>query len=210
LVFAILNLVFGGLGLLCGLCGAGMQAARPALEKLQAGAAAPGRPDKGGPQDLEKFLESRIPAHFTVQMTSLTMSLAVNLLLVIAGLCLLKMHPMGRWASIAYGVLEIMLQLAVLGYNIFYMSPVVDDWFKSQLGQTGLPAGFGKWLSSGVALIVAFGGMTYAIALLIFMLLPRTARLFSARQAASDAGGPEQDYFDPDFRRERRDLPPES
>jgi len=51
--------------------------------------------------------------------------------------------------------------------------------------------------------------VTYAVILLVWASLPATGRAFS-RGALDEVGRPEgPDYYDEDYRRERRDLPPE-
>jgi hypothetical protein len=213
-VFAILNLVMGGMGLFCNLCGVANLALAPMLqqfqEKMQAqqGARAQG-PDM---QQMQKELEARLPMMQTVQIIQIGVAFVLNTILVIAGIALMRMKPAGRWASICYSIGRIIFSIGVLIYTIGYVGPAMDDWFQEQQKQrpeAQVPSGLFSVMAIGGGIVAVIIPVTYAVILLIFMSLPSTGRALAAAGIPS-LQTPEEDYYDSDYQRERRQPPPES
>jgi len=202
-VFAILNIVFGSLGLACGLCGVVGQAASGMMTTQSTGA-------KGQQFDTEAFkkhMEREVPGYTIVEWGRLLLGIFLSLLLLGSGIGLLKMQLWARLACMGYGVIQILVQLGVLVYNIALVLPAIDTYFRNN----PLPGGITmpSWSFVAGAVVGALLSVTYAVILLIWAALPATGRAFS--QGALDEGRqPEQgqDYYDEDYRRERRDLPP--
>ena len=206
-IFAILNIVFGALGLIGGMCGIANQLARPMLQNMQAQAAGPG---KAAPPDVQRLLEDKIPYYGALERTQLAVGLVASAVLLVAGIALLRMSAAGRWVCIAYGLVRIPLAIAEGVWSILVLGPVMDDVMKEATAGVELPSGFGNSLTivlTGVSVVLAVG---YSLAMLIYMLLPGTARAFAAGVQDTEPPANDQEYYDPEYRRERRDLPPEN
>jgi len=199
-VFAILNLVFGGLGLLCSVCGVGGLALGPALQNMQPQAGPNGGFD---PQGLQKHMEAKVPGYVALQWGQVGLGMVLSLVLVFGGIGLLRMNPSARWICIGYSVVTILYHLGYMVYTIAIVNPAIDEWMKQQGIQ--LPTG----IFAAGSVIGALIGMTYAVILFIFMMLPSTGTALTS-DSVSDFGGSSDDYYDPDFERRRRDVPPES
>jgi|SRR5579862_2339485 len=198
-VFAILNLVFGGLGLTCNLCNIVLT---PALQQMQA--------HQGGQndsQELEKQLKANVPGFAVVAWVQVGTSLLMSCLLVIAGIFLLRMSNAGRWLCVCFSVVEVLAQIASMIYTIGYVSPAVDEWAKTKSDQ--LPPGFMGMMFIGATVVFGFLVMAYAVTLLIYMLLPATAKAFAPDRYDAMGGNFGDDFDDSDFQRRRRDLPSE-
>jgi hypothetical protein len=198
-VFAILNLVFGGLGLTCNLCNIVFT---PVLQHMQA--------QQGGgneTREMEKHLAAKVPGFKVIAWVQVGLSLLLSSILVIAGIGLLRMNPASRWLCVCYSVMEFLVQIAATIYTIGYVSPAVDEWAKTRNDQ--LPPGFMSMIIIGGTVFAAFLGVAYAAALLIYVLLPATAKAFAANRADQMEGGFSEDDDGSDFQRRRRDLPSE-
>jgi hypothetical protein len=203
-VMAILNIVFGSLGLLCNLCGA----AQLVMNIASANRVGPG----GGPDpsaQLWKAMTEEIPAYVPVQIGNLLVSLLLSAVLLASGIGLLKMQKWARVAAISYAVFDILLRIGALAYHFAFVSPVMsralNRVMQGQFRQANTPTpdmGF-LWnlinvLTVGIVAIF----IIYDAVLLITMLLPAVGRAF-AQQPLDE----EEERFDEegdDFERERR------
>ena len=131
--------------------------------------------------------------------------LLLAVLLILGGLALLGMKPSARMLCLTYSILAIVYTLGTFAYNMVYVTPAVDEWLKAQPGPQ-MPSGF----FTATAVLGVVLGMAYAVALLIFMLLPSTAAALRAGLVPTLAAdsGPGEDYYDEDFEHRRRDEPP--
>ena len=198
-VFAILNLVFGGLGMFCNLCGVAGLVATPALEKMQKDQGAKGGFDT---LELQKHMEARIPGYAILQWSQVGIGVILSLILILGGIGLLRMQPSARWLCVGYSIISIIYHLSYMIYTIIIVNPEIDEWLTKQGVQ--LPSGLFTAGSVAGAII----GMTYAVVLLIFMMIPSTGKALAANNA-DEFGRGTDDYYDPDFERRRRDVPPE-
>jgi tetrahydromethanopterin S-methyltransferase subunit F len=118
----------------------------------------------------------------------MAVSLVVSLILIAAGLGLLKMRPWGRTTSIVYAVLVIVSQVAQFVASTVYVNPIVDAWMADWTARhPGAEMPFGITTSPILGILGTLFGMVYAVVLLVFMLLP------SIRQAFADADLPVED-----------------
>jgi hypothetical protein len=205
-VFAVLCIVFASLGLLCNIGGL---ASAKALESLQSEA------DRAKAKAMEKEMLERIPGYQTQQWANLVVAVVMELLLLATGIGLLKMLPWSRLACITYGVLTILIQLALMIYTIAFISPVLEDVINRQLreqnpqAQVSVPG----WLLNSGVIFISLVAMAFATTLLIFALRPKMAQqLAGAGNLDTDAalGRQEpQDFYDEDYQRQRHEPPPE-
>jgi hypothetical protein len=126
---AILQFVFGGLALLCGIGeGAGLLVGGGG-QKWFASSGGPGadqdKVDKLA-DDLEKAIESG-PAYQAVQVGSLVIYLALSVAMIISGIGLLQLRPWGRLLSIGYALADIALTAFRLVYAVAFTIPAFRD-----------------------------------------------------------------------------------
>jgi hypothetical protein len=200
-VFAVLSIVFGSLGLVCNACGLVSQAAMPALRGMQP-KPAPGQPD---PEVLQREFEAKLPGYQAYQWGTMGLSIILSTLLLVSGIGLLKMKAWSRWTCILYGVISILVQLAVMVYNVAYVGPATTELMNESMKSSNvtLPGG----LVTGFVVFVALLGMTYAIILLIFAVRPRMGEQLAT---FDDSQLPDKEYYDEDYERQRREPPPDA
>ena len=221
-VFAILNLVFGGLGLVGGLCGIGFQIANQAVHSMQAKNQPPAAgPAPVNPMDVQNRLTEKIPYYRAVEVGGAVVHLILSGIMVFAGIALLRMSAVGRWTCIGYGLLRIPIALAEAVWTILVVSPVVQEVMTEAMKEAAkgakgaeMPPGFGGIMGGVVSVFTGLGALivvSYSAAMLIYMLMPSTAKAFAAPAPVEGAepAAAGQEYDDPDFRRERRESPPD-
>jgi hypothetical protein len=153
-VFGVLNLVFGGLGLIC-----------TPLSALvtHMGSQLGGQPG---------FAYLDDPVFKTYSTVSLGLGAVVSCLLIAAGIGLLKLKPWARTVSIGYAIYCYVALVA--GYVVSYFliwQPMLEDMAEGPEGAAAVGGIIG-----GV-----FGGcfgMIYPTVLLVFMLLPSMRNVF--------------------------------
>ncbi len=187
---AILNFLFGGIGIVGTLCGGAMYFIFINLPDTQ-----PGQPEF---PNAMKFLSKEIPGYTAYMTASMVVGFALATALVLAGIGLLGMRPWARATCIVYAVMTIIVQLVGFYYTMTYISPAMERW--SQQIVRNLPPGmpniganpFFQNITAAMGLVFSVG---YAVALLIIMFLPRVSAAFAGRSTAQ--AGREEDYYDP-------------
>jgi len=185
LVMAILNFVFGGLFIICGLCGMGSVLFTGALFKGMSsatkGTTGPGQPDVFG--EMSRVFDT-IPGYYPVQIGSMLLLIVLNIVLVVAGIGLLQMKPWARWLSVGYGAASIVLQFVIMLYAIFVMQPAMEKWaqdFATRMGGQPAPGmSANSAMSSMGSCFSFFLYSAYPVALIIVMLLPAVGAAFAA------------------------------
>lgn len=222
LVMAILNMVMGGITLLCGLCAAGGNALLAAMATSAPGAV-------GNPvQDMTTFLNKEVPGWQAVEIGRGILLILFAIVLVVSGIGLLKMQKWARWLSVSYAVVSL---LFTLGYTVFELGLVLPATEKYQKQQEQLnksvapPPGFqaGQRVGSMVGIVIASGvSIAFAIALAIVMFLPDVAAAFAGKNQKrhrrdygeddyeeDDERDPEDEDWDDDYPRRRRRRRPD-
>src|SRR5262245_57414147 len=131
LVLAILNMVFGTIGALGGVCGGlGLFFIAKAMPQFMAQATA-GRPGTPPMPDFFTILDKHVPGFMTFLYISLGAAAAMVTLLVVCGIGLLKMHRWARWRCIVYATLTILNQLGGIYFQInSNMGPAMVEYQK--------------------------------------------------------------------------------
>ena len=168
-VFGALNLVFGGMGFFC----LALSAVTWLLPMPQA---------QGNPV-LDLMQKNETYALITKIGTGL--GLVASVVLLAAGVGLLKMKTWGRLLSIVYAVYAISMSLIMLGVNwVFLIQPLIDEANKLPPGpeRAGIIGG-----AFGSAVGGCFGPI-YPVFLLVFMLLPSTRAAFERANTGDSYG----------------------
>jgi hypothetical protein len=205
-VMAILNIVFGSLGLLCYLCaGAGFLILFAAIN--QAG------PQDRGVQALKELwaeVSREVPWMGAYFVGSMIFSLLMAILLLVSGIGLLNMKSWARALAIFYSLITIITQIVVLWLQLAYINPLMlrvnqNLMARNPAFQPGNdPFGGGLMSNNLWSVIGAVIGMTYAVVLLIMMLLPSVSAAFSGGRPPDEYDLERGAEDDEDFDRERR------
>jgi hypothetical protein len=180
LVFAILNLVFGGLGILGFLCGGIILVFMFAVFS----SAPAGTPIPPLPSGL-----------ITIFAVIFIYSLIMAVVLVLSGIGLLNMRPWARKAAIAYSIITITYSIVATVLNITHIGPTMQKWQndlqeaiareQQRKGITPAPnvyhPGQSPMLNAASSIVGAIIGMAYAVALLVVMFLPHVSAAFAGR-----------------------------
>ena len=147
-VFGVLNLVFGALGI----CGSIFTVIGIVVEKM----ALPNQP----PNPLAEVMNQH-PLYGGFQIVGLGLGFLVTILLIVAGICLLKRRRLGRTLSNFYGIYGIVMPLiSIFMFAVFFRQDLMP------ITQDGFPLGaITFWAAIGGGLI----GMIYPVLLLIFL-----------------------------------------
>ncbi|HMC66536.1 MAG TPA: hypothetical protein VKI65_16495 [Gemmataceae bacterium] len=176
LVMAILNFVFGGLGFFWVICaGLGLLV----VVSLAKNAPPPPGGGRNPLADLSEMFNS-IPGFIPYTIIASILGLIVDIVLIVAGIGLLKMKPWARWTCVAYGFYGIVASLGGLVYTLTVVNPAMAQWQQKQAAGAGGNTGF----NNAVSHVSAMLGMAYAVALLIVMFLPNVSAAFAGRVSA--------------------------
>jgi hypothetical protein len=208
-VMGILNIIFGSLGLLCSLCSGIM------VLTNMAGANA----GVGGPNNVQvemmKMVEAEVPAYQAVQIAQVIFYFILSVMLLMSGIGLLNMQNWARMAAIAYAVIDIVVRIAALVYQLAFINPVMmramDRAMQLQMQQFPGPnrppvpnMSALTGIINVVTVIVALVVIAFDVILLIIMLLPRVAAAFALRPPPDDDERRDGDEDEDDLDRERR------
>jgi hypothetical protein len=129
---AVLHFVFGGMGILCGLC-SGIQLAGGGGQNWMAPT-----PTAPGPQademkqmqdEMQKAMENS--ASRAVQIGSVIVDLAISIMMIVSGIGLLQLRPWGRMLSIIYAILSISLKIFEAVYAFAVTKPTIDHFLET-------------------------------------------------------------------------------
>jgi hypothetical protein len=185
-VVAILNIVFGGLGTLCGLYSVAQAVSNAAMSRDVA------QGSFGNPAaELMVRLDQRLPYHWAIETALPVVTMLLAVALILAGVGLLRTRPWARRLCLAYGVLMTLVQITYMTYQIGFVLPVTEESIFASIQQTsggkppppgfltGMRASVRGAFIGGVAVVAGFY-LSYALGLLMFMLFPVVAAAFDA------------------------------
>jgi hypothetical protein len=207
LVMAILNMVFGGMGLACSLC-LGFSIAFLAIMFNQ-----PDFAKEPGMRDLKDMVESmnrEIPWMFPYLIGNAVLDLVLAIVLLVAGIGLLKMRPWARITSIVYAVVRIATQIGGVVFTYGFINPAAERWQQNFLARHGHmqadagPFGNNPLVQGAMGVVSIAMAVAYAIALLIVMFLPQVRAAFAAPDVAQDYEEKRAAEDEEDFGYERR------
>lgn len=175
---AILNIIIGVLGILCGLCGLGANLFASALTS----GAAPGNPGGNPVADMMRSVEQQVPGYQVVEIGKQSLVLILAILVLIAGIGLLNLKGWARGLTIVYAVVTIFLHLGYAAYEIGLVMPAVEAWQKDFVRRQGGVAAppMSNFGATGAGVIFgAFLYVAHAVAVLIILLLPGVSAAFA-------------------------------
>jgi hypothetical protein len=200
-VMGILNIVFGSLGLLCNLC-AGLSLLLSLGGAMQAGQGQGGGNPFGEDPEMVAFLRAEVPGYAAVRVIQVVVGLATCVVLILAGIGLLKMQRWGRMLSIAYSIVGILVTLGSLVYTLALVNPAMGRFLAGRVAVNNLNSTQLLAIINVVTVAVAILSMAYDVILLIMVLLPSVSAAFAGRPQDYDLD--RQDDEDDDLGRERR------
>lgn len=178
-VFGILNIVFA----LLGFCGIAVTLAGPviqkAAEKAAADAGQQANEDPG--QKIQKAIAANQDLQLLGQIQAGLGGIA-SIVLLIAGIGLLKMQPFGRTLSIGYAIYDILSKIVFMVINLILMMPVFETVQQEAPEAAGALGGL---VMGGSACGLIFT-LIYPIVLLIFMM---RSKVRDAIAGTSGGGG---------------------
>jgi hypothetical protein len=190
--FAVLNFVFGGLGLICGCITAfGVMA----LEGM-----------KNTSPQLKQFVERvhhDIPAHNAVKIGTAVALLAACIGLVVAGIGLLMRQPWARWLSLACGLLMLGSEVVNGIFEIAVVAPAIER-IQRDLGMAQSAGGSAGGKIGVIFRVLIMGG--YGITVAVVMALPVMGDALAGGRRRSRRDYEEDDYDDRYDRRGRDDY----
>jgi hypothetical protein len=212
MVVAILQLVIGGLLVICGLFG---------LVTTLTGTSSTTVTITSGGQtrtyDMREEMIREAPSYKAFTVSSAVVDLLLHFAMIAGGIGLLMMQAWGWWASVAWAGVQIAYQLVTAGYLWFVAMPAANrvaqtlprDIFTSTAVNTNT-------FTHLVWAIFATGFTVYPVLILILLVLPAARSAFSPRDHYDDEEDDdrgrrgrrrdeEEDYEEDDRPRRRRD-----
>jgi hypothetical protein len=181
LVMAIVNLVFGGLVFLCGICTTAVNAGLVAFFAQQGAANLQFN-------EYKTYMDKEAPGWMVIETSFGIFLLILAVMLVVAGIGLLNVRNWARWMCVAYAVGMIFLQLVNVTYELGVAIPAVNRFEARQLhGQgvgavTSSPSSNQHLMMASRMIVVALVAIAHAIANCIIVFLPTFGESFAPYQ----------------------------
>lgn len=201
-VIAILHFVFGGLGIVGGLCSGVQLAVGNQMFAAMAGAQA--AQQKKMQEDLDRDLWEKLPSYKPVAYVGVGLELLMSGLMIAAGVGLLRLQPWGRTLSVCYALLSIAWKLFTSVYAFAVCNPVLRDILATMPREQG-EAGRALEFKLGTEI----GMLTAGILPLVFMIYPIVVLVIMAQPSVKAAvRGQRREPADeePDYRDEPEDY----
>jgi hypothetical protein len=181
---AVLNFIFGGLGLLWALCvGTIIGVVAAVWQNLPA-------PKQGEPDPKELFkLVLDVPGYVPFVIASVAVGLIMSVVLIVSGFGLLKLRNWARYACFVYAVYSILSVIGTQVYTHAVVEPAMQKnmaQFMEKMKKQGAqvppqqqqnPMGQAGGMVGGV--VGSLFSIAYAVALLVILNLPDVKRAFA-------------------------------
>ncbi len=198
MVIAILQLVFGGIGLLC--CdSAGIF--QIAMGKNLNSLMGPQQPDQAEMQEkIEKLTAERVPYHKAITVATAIVSPLLSIAMIASGIGLLYMKAWGRILAVFYAVVSILMKI-VTGVTTIMVMPATQEVLKEFMAKEPKVAQMAQQIAQMTQFVMymivffMFFTVIYPALVLVFMLLPSTRAAFRGEGTQKSADGIE-DYRD--------------
>jgi hypothetical protein len=182
LVMAILTIIFGGLWAVTSLCSGVTMLLFHTINL----------PQLAQMREFSELLQREVPGYITVEVSSYVLGLVLSVLLIVAGIGLLRMKGWARWTALICGVTLIIAHSAHIAYHWIYVDPVRARWTQEKMpklppGAPNVTALFDrpivKAIMVGGTLVFSIG---FPIALVVVMLLPNVGAAFARTKGNLD------------------------
>jgi hypothetical protein len=210
LTIAILQVVFGGLALLCdgfgviNAFGFQMMSSRPAPTTPSSNAGGPGqRPssfNEGYNRGYEAGMTAQMalikqaPGYIPEQYAQSFVGLLLAVLMLASGAGLFFMQSWARWLAIGYGVISLFARIVFLGYHAVAVLPILNDVGNGFIkdGHPDLVTGLWglKWFPF-VGLLLGL----YPLLVMVLLLLPAVGRAFRGEPAPNKDFDDYREYY---------------
>ncbi|MFN4259598.1 MAG: hypothetical protein ACK4RK_09885 [Gemmataceae bacterium] len=187
-VIAVLQLIFGGMGLVCGICGLGAEAAGG--QQMFAGFdKSKGNEQQRFQQEFEKRVEESISAYKTIQLAEKGLGVALSIMMLASGVGLLQMQAWGRQLAIGYASISIALKIFGLIFAVVFVIPVVNETMELMVSRADMEMRDQEMLKTVASFVMVFmvGAifitMIYPIIVLCFMLSSTVKRAFTLQES---------------------------
>jgi len=190
LPIAVLHFVFGGFGLLCGICGGVMLLSGGQTWMAQTSGGYNSPKVKRMQDDIQKTMDD-VPASHAAQIGSFTADLAISITMIVSGIGLLQLRPWGRLLSIVYAVASIVLKIFGAIYAMAFTIPALYGYLDTHPA-TVPEEQFAFTMMRMVTIappVVQVLSMIYPIIVLIIMFRPSVVEAFRA-----DGGSPDNQH----------------
>ncbi len=175
-VIAVLQFVFGGIGLLS-FCGDVVQAVAGNKLFTPSFGAPQAQQQQELQQSMERFIEEILLGPKAVRIGS---NLTLSLVMIISGIGLLKLQSWGRMLSILYALLSILDKVFMAGYTALVSIPATQEFVKpiAARGLEGQSMALVMQVLVVAMVVVSVLSMTYPIIVLIIMFRPKIVAAF--------------------------------
>jgi hypothetical protein len=191
-VIAVIQIIFGALGVCGGIAALGLKPALESMMKNQPrGAGAP------SPFELEDEIEKRLPGYKAVQMTQVGIGLPLAVVAIVGAAMMLKGNATGHKMTVFYGVVSLLLGVFGLVYSLGFVMPAINEYFDAQAAKGGAAATaatggkFGAMIGSCVGLLFS---LVYPGLVVFFMTRPRVRDYFAGRLPPDNFDDRDRDF----------------
>jgi hypothetical protein len=199
LIVAILHFVGGGLSLLFDCVGAVSLASGGGTALIKKTGIPTTAPGQAEPVDMEALMRERVSSFTAFSIARLVFDTILSVMLIVAGIGLLKLQSWARSLSIAYALLSILFHLGEVAYNYAFLVPVTIEGIR--LSYEGMPEPQRSQLLQMMPVMSAFMWFVplfhllyviYPIIVLILLTRKRVVEAFAGRPDEMEA--PPQTY----------------
>jgi len=192
LVIAILQFVFGGLGVVTDLCGGLQQVGGSPGMFPGGGRGGQAQMQQDMTRQLEAALEKRLPGYKAFAIGILLLDLTLCGLMIGGGVGLVKMQPWGRTLTIVYALFSLVMKIVNVAFAALVTAPVTKEVMAGMAAQMGGREGalFGQIMdvTMGIAVWAPVCLCIYPIVVLVIMLQPHVAAAFAEAKTGPSLG----------------------
>ncbi|HZT82515.1 MAG TPA: hypothetical protein VFA26_19965 [Gemmataceae bacterium] len=177
---AILHLIGGSILLLSSVCGGAMQLAG-GQQAFTPATTAQSKQQKELQERMEKVLNEKLPGYKAIQYGQMGLSFVISVMLLTAGIGLLKMQPWARTLSIVYAIISILNHVFSIVYGFAFSIPATRELLREEAQRNPQVAQFSSIMEAALPLgiVVSAIFVLYPIVVLIVMMLPGTKAAFA-------------------------------
>jgi hypothetical protein len=192
MTIGVLQLVFGAIGLICGLIA--LSGVSESLTAGQQGGGAPGAPSQA---EIQKMMQEEMPNQKVEEKVEYAVGLVLSVLMVVSGIGLVQMKNWGRQVANVYAVLSIIFRIASVIFAVIFVLPGMDrvaDKLAAKTGANGATLASAMKIGAMIGLIFAAVIVIYPIIVLVVVNMASAKAALSGTSA--DTGAFPTDYDD--------------